>query len=30
VRDIDGTQPDIWRYLLDEEQGAQRAIDEYR
>jgi NAD(P)-dependent dehydrogenase (short-subunit alcohol dehydrogenase family) len=30
VRDIDGTQPDIWRYLIDEEEGTQLAINEYR
>jgi NAD(P)-dependent dehydrogenase (short-subunit alcohol dehydrogenase family) len=30
VMDIDGTQPDIWRYLVDEEKGAQQAINEYR
>ena len=30
VRDVDGSQPDIWRYLVDEEQGVQRGIEEYR
>jgi len=30
ITDVDGSQPDIWRYLIDEEQGIQRAIEEYR
>ena len=30
VKDIDGSQPDIWRYLVDEEQSVQRAIEDYR
>ena len=30
VRDVDGSQPDIWRYLVDEEQAVQRGIEEYR
>ena len=29
-KDIDGSQPDIWRYLIEEEQGIQGAIEEYR
>jgi len=29
IKDIDGSQPDIWRYLIDEEQGVQRALEEY-
>jgi len=30
VRDVDGSQPDIWRYLVEEEKGVQRGIEEYR
>jgi hypothetical protein len=30
IKDIDGSQPDIWRYLIEEEQGIQGAIEKYR
>ena len=30
ITDIDGSQPDIWRYLIEEEQGVQGAGEEYR
>ncbi len=30
VRDIDGSQPDIWRYMVEEENGIQGALEEYR
>ena len=28
--DIDGSQPDIWRYMTDEEKGIQQTMEEYR
>lgn len=28
--DIDGSQPDVWRYMLDCERGTQGALDTYR
>jgi NAD(P)-dependent dehydrogenase (short-subunit alcohol dehydrogenase family) len=28
--DIDGSQPDVWRHMQDEEQGRSAPLDEYR
>jgi NAD(P)-dependent dehydrogenase (short-subunit alcohol dehydrogenase family) len=31
VTDVDGTQPDVWRYMVDvHDHGLQRALDDYR
>ena len=29
IRDLNGSQPDIWRYLIDEEKGVQGAMSDY-
>ncbi len=29
IRDLNGSQPDIWRYLVDEEKGLQGAMGDY-
>jgi NAD(P)-dependent dehydrogenase (short-subunit alcohol dehydrogenase family) len=28
--DVDGSRPDIWRYMFDEEKGIAKGFDEYR
>lgn len=28
--DVDGSQPDVWRYMIDEEKGIAKGFDEYR
>ncbi len=28
--DVDGSQPDVWRYMFDEEKGIAKEFDEYR
>jgi NAD(P)-dependent dehydrogenase (short-subunit alcohol dehydrogenase family) len=28
--DVDGTRPDVWRYMEDQERGAAKALDAYR
>ena len=30
ITDLDGSQPDIWSYMVDEEKGIQRAMEDYR